>query len=123
MMKNVSDIICIICPLACRISVAVDDEGRLIEVANFQCKEGKEYAVAEYRAPMRVLTTTVIVGKSRHALVPVRTNRVILREKLFDCMQHLARIKVEPPLKVGDVIVKNILNTGSDIITTRELLD
>jgi CxxC motif-containing protein len=103
--------------------VAVDDEGRLSEVANFQCKEGKEYAVTEYRSPMRVLTTTVIVGKSRHALVPVRTNRVILREKLFDCMQHLSRIKVEPPLKVGDVIVKNILNTGSDIITTSELVD
>jgi CxxC motif-containing protein len=122
-MKNVSDIICIICPLACRVSVAVDDEGRIVEIANFQCKKGKEYAVAESRAPMRVLTTTVIVGKSRHALVPVRTNRVILKEKLFDCMQHLARIKVEPPLKVGDVIVKNILNTGSDIITTSELLD
>ncbi len=122
-MKNVSDIICIICPLACRVSVAVDDEGRIVEIANFQCKKGKEYAVAESMAPMRVLTTTVIVGKSRHALVPVRTNRVILREKLFDCMQHLARIKVEPPLMVGDVIVRNILNTGSDIITTSELLD
>ncbi len=123
MVKTLNEIICIIWPLACRISVVVDDEGRLIEVANFQCKEGKEYAVAEYRSPMRVLTTTVIVGKSRHALVPVRTNRVILREKLFDCMQHLSRIKVEPPLKVGDVIVKNILNTGSDIITTSELVD
>jgi CxxC motif-containing protein len=123
MMENVSDIICIICPLACRVSVAVDDEGRIVEIANFQCKKGKEYAVAESRAPMRVLTTTVMVEKSRHALLPVRTNQAIPREKLFESMHHLAEIRVKPPLKVGDVIVKNILNTGSDIITTSELLD
>jgi CxxC motif-containing protein len=123
MMKNVSEIICIICPLACRVSVAVDDEGHIIQIANFQCKKGKEYAVAEYRTPLRVLTTTVIVEKSRHALLPVRTNRAIPRKELFDCMDHLATIRVKPPLKVGEVIVKNILNTGSDIITTHELFD
>jgi len=122
-MKNVSEIICIICPLACRVSVTVDDGGRIVEIANFQCKKGKEYAVAEYRAPMRVLTTTVMVEKSRYALLPVRTNRAIPREKLFDSMHHLAEIRVTPPLQVGEVIVRNILNTGSDIITARELLD
>jgi CxxC motif-containing protein len=123
MMKNVSEIICIICPLACRISVAVDDEARIIELANFQCKKGEEYAVAEYRAPLRALTTTVMVEKSRHTLLPVRTNRAIPRKELFNCMDHLARIKVKPPLKRGEVIVKNILNTGSDIIATHELID
>jgi len=123
MMKNVSNIICIVCPLACRVSVAVDDEGHILEVVDFQCKKGKEYAVAEYRTPMRVLTTTVIAEKSRHTLLPVRTNRVIPRGKLIDCMNYLAKIKVEPPLKAGDVIVRNILNTGSDIITISALLD
>ena len=123
MIKNVSEIICIICPLACRVSVMVDHEGNIVELANFQCKKGKEYAVAEYRTPLRVLTTTVMVEKSRHALLPVRTNRAIPRKELFDCMDHLARIRIKPPLKVGEVIVKNILNTGSDIITTGELFD
>jgi CxxC motif-containing protein len=123
MMKKVTEIACIICPLACHVSVAVDDESRIIEVTNFQCKKGKEYAVAESRSSRRVLTTTVIVEKSRHALLPVRTNAAIPREKLFDCMDHLARVRVEPPLKSGEVIVGNILDTGSDIITTRELID
>jgi CxxC motif-containing protein len=123
MMGNVSEIICIICPLACRISVAVDDKGRIVELADFQCKKGKEYAVAEYRTPLRVLTTTVLIEKSRHALLPVRTNRGIPRGKLIDCMNFLANIKVAPPLKAGNVLIKNILKTGSDIITTRDLLD
>lgn len=123
MIKNVSEIICIICPLACRVSVMVDHEGDIVELANFRCKKGKEYAVAEYRAPVRVLTTTVMVEKSRHALLPVRTNRAIPRKELVVCMDYLARIRVEPPLKPGEVIVKNILNTGSDIIATHELFD
>lgn len=122
-MKNVSEIICIICPLACRVSVAVDDEGRIVKIKNFQCKKGKEYAVAEYGAPVRVLTTTLRVEKSRHALLPVRTNRAIPRRELLGCMNQLARLRVEPPLKAGEVVVRNILNTGSDIITTRDLID
>jgi CxxC motif-containing protein len=122
-MKNVNEIICIVCPLACRVSVAVDDQGHILEVDGFQCKKGKEYAVAEYRSSRRILTTTVIAEKSRHALLPVRTNSPIPREKLFECMDHLARVRVEPPLKSGEVIVRNILDTGSDIITTRELTD
>jgi CxxC motif-containing protein len=73
MMKKVSEIVCIVCPLACRVSLAVNDEGRIIEVTNFQCKKGKEYAVAEFRSSRRILTTTVIVEKSKHALLPVRT--------------------------------------------------
>jgi CxxC motif-containing protein len=123
MMKNVNEIICIICPLACRISVAVDDEGRIVELANFQCKKGKEYAVAEYRTPLRVLTTTVMVEESRHALLPVRTNPAIPRKELFASMNYLAGIRVKPPLKAGEVVVKNILNTESDIIATQELFD
>jgi CxxC motif-containing protein len=123
MTKHVSEIICIVCPLACRVSVAADDERHILEVDGFQCKKGKEYAVAEYRSPMRVLTTTVIATKSRHALLPVRTNRVIPRGKLINCMNYLAKIKVKPPLKAGDVIVRNILNLGSDIIAVGTLLD
>jgi CxxC motif-containing protein len=123
MIKNANEIICIVCPLACRVSVAADDEGHILEVKNFQCKKGKEYAVAEFRLSRRILTTTVIVEKSRHALLPVRTNSAIPREKLFDCMDHLARVRIEPPLKTGEVVVRNILDTGSDIITTWELID
>ena len=76
-MKKVTEITCIICPLACCVSVAADDEGRIIEVTNFQCKKGKEYAVGEYRSSRRILTTTVVVEKSKHALLPVRTNSAI----------------------------------------------
>lgn len=123
MTKGVNEIICIVCPLACRVSVATDDGGHILEVDGFECKKGKEYAVAEYRSPMRVLTTTIIATKSRHALLPVRTKSPIPREKLFECMDHLARVRVEPPLKSGEVIVRNIFGTGSDIITTQELTD
>jgi CxxC motif-containing protein len=123
MTKNVNEIICIVCPLACRVFVAVDDDGHILKVDGFECKKGKEYAVAEYRSPMRHLTTTIVAERSRHALLPVRTSRVIPRGKLIDCMNYLAKIKVEPPLKMGDIVARNILGTGSDIITTRELIE
>jgi CxxC motif-containing protein len=36
-------------------------------------------------------------------------------------MKVLARVRVKPPIKLGEVIVPNILDTTADIIATSEL--
>ena len=121
-MTKEMEIICIMCPLACPVKVTVDDRGNALDVANNQCKEGKSYAVAECKFPGRVLTATVIAEGSHRALLPVRSNKPIPKERLMECMKSLSKTRVKPPIKMGQVIVADILGTGADLIATDELL-
>ena len=120
-MAKKTEIICIMCPKACRIRLTVDNEDNITEVSNHQCKEGEKYAVAEYKFPGRVLTTTLLVEGSARKLLPVRTNKPIPKSKLMEVMYFLCDLKVKPPIKIGQVVVTNIMDTGSDLIATSNL--
>ena len=37
---------------------------------------------------------------------------------MFDCMKVINEAKVSAPVKIGDVVIKNILGTGVDIVAT-----
>lgn len=120
-MTKASEVICIMCPLACRITVTLDEKGDVLKVADNQCKRGEEFAAREAKFPGRVLTTTLIAEGSTHGLLPVKTNKPIARSMLMDCMCYLAGVKVKPPVKAGQLIVRNILNTGADVVATGEV--
>ncbi len=115
-------IICIVCPLACNMTVAIDDEGNATSVTDNQCKEGKKHALNECEFPGRVLTTTVLTESNVCKLLPVRSNRLFPKDRLMECAHFLAKVKVKPPVKIGQIISPNILDTGADIISTEELL-
>jgi CxxC motif-containing protein len=121
-MPKKREIICVVCPLACCVTVSIDDEGNVLKVTNNQCKEGKEYAVNECKFPGRVLTTAVLTESSVRKLLPVRSSKLIPKERLMDCAHFLSKVKVKPPVKMGQIISRNILNTGVDVISTDELL-
>ena len=114
-------IICIGCPLGCRGKVIVDDNGEALEFEGYGCKEGEEYAGVEVKSPVRTLTGTVIVESEIRPLLPVRTNKPISKEKLKECMKILARVRAKPPIKLGEVIVPNILHTTADILAAADL--
>lgn len=121
-MSSIQEIICIECPLACRIRLTLDDTGEIVEFADYQCKMGKKYAEQEYKAPRRVLTTTVRTAGSARPLLPVRSDRPVPKDMLRQCVRFLASISVKPQLRMGDVVASNILGTGADIICTDDLL-
>jgi CxxC motif-containing protein len=117
-----NEIICVVCPLACLVTVSIDDEGKVVKVADNQCKEGKGYAVNECKFPGRVLTTTVLTESSVRKLLPVRSNKLIPKGRLMEFAHFLAKVRVKPPVKVGQIISRNILDTGIDVISTDEVL-
>ena len=121
-MVTVREIICIQCPQACRVQVHIDDKGAMEEVSGYQCKEGKAYAAQEYESPRRVLTTTVKTEGSARQLLPVRSQRAIPKDMLGQCVQVLSKKRVKAPLKMGSIIVADILGTGVDIVCTDDLL-
>ena len=120
-MAKETEIICIMCPLACRVTVTIDDKGDVLSVADNLCKEGEKYAIAECKFPGRILTTTILTEDSVRKLLPVRTNLPIPKERLMEVMRSLAEIKVKPPITMGQSIVTNIMGTGADLVATDEL--
>ncbi len=113
-----TELTCIGCPMGCRLSV---DEENDYAVSGNQCKRGAQYGKDELKNPTRVLTTTVKAEGGIHGRCPVRTQLPIPKSMMFDAMRVLSKVKVEAPVKLGQIIVENILDTGIDVIATRDL--
>ena len=113
--------ICIGCPLGCRVTLTIDGKGVVAGFAGNKCKEGEKYVLEEYTNPVRTLTATVLTEGSSQPLLAVRTSRPIVKTKLAEGMAVLAKVRVRPPLKIGDVVVPNLLDTGADIVASGNL--
>ena len=113
-MKN---IICTLCPKGCRLSVDLDN----MTVSGNNCPRGVQYGISELTAPMRTLTSTVKIDGAICRRCPVRSSADVPREKVADIMKLLDTVELNAPVKLGDVIFDNVLDTGADIIVTRNL--
>lgn len=117
------EIICIGCPLGCRTTLRINKQHEVVEITGYKCKEGRQYVLEEYRNPVRILTLTILTEKSGCPLLPVRTNRPILKSKLKEAALTLGRLRVKPPIQAGQTILSNLLDTNADVIATDDLFD
>jgi len=116
-------IICIACPLGCHIEVSEDKSVSGYKVTGNQCKRGEKYGIKEMSNPTRLLTTTVKLRNSYLKRLPVRTNSPIPKGMISKCMREISKIEASAPIKTGTVLIKNILNTGVDIVSSRSISD
>ncbi len=110
------EIICIVCPKGCHIKVDEDNN-----ISGYSCPRGLQYAQNEITCPQRTLTSTVKIISTEIARLPVASNGDIPKNMMFAIMDELAKIEVKAPIKLYDVIIKNVLQTGVDIIATRSI--
>lgn len=113
---------CVICPKGCSISVDWEEDGDkkvVREVKNNSCPRGYNYASSEVVHPERVLTTTIRVENGTLSYLPIRSRVAIPKETLLLAMDEIRKMVIQAPVKMGDVIIKNILNTGVDMIASR----
>lgn len=115
------EMVCVSCPIGCAITVELDDNNDVISVTGNTCKRGDAYARQECTHPERMLTSTVKVDGGRLPVVPVKSAKPIPKEMLFDCMTEINKVTLKAPVEIGDVVLKNILNTGIDIVATNEV--
>ncbi len=113
--------ICIICPNGCEIEVDYSGD-RIEKITGNLCDKGIDYARKELFFPERGLTSLVNVKNGSLPLVSVKTSKPIPKEKIFKVMDELADIWIEAPIKIGDIIVKDILGTGADIVATKNIV-
>ena len=110
-------VICTSCPLGCRIKVSV--ENGMISISGNRCRKGYDYALEELKDPKRILTTSVKVTNGEIPLVSVKTSSMIPKRLIPQIMSKIREIEVEAPIELGDIILKNIMNTGADLVATR----
>ncbi len=117
-MKCEKEITCIVCPNGCKLEVICKDT---VIVKNALCPKGEEYARNELMNPQRSVTSTVKVCGGVLPLVSVRSNRPVPKEKISEVVQLLKGVELKAPVKFHQTICSDILGTGADIITTREV--
>lgn len=119
-MSKKERIICVNCPRGCKIDLTVEAE-QILEITGNRCPKGEKYARSEFKCPTRILPTTVLVKGGKLPLVPVKTAQPIPKDKLEEAMKVLAEVEIEAPVELGEVVVEDILKTGVNVVTTRDL--
>ncbi len=112
------NLICIVCPRGCHLTI---DENK--NVSGNSCPRGVNYAINEITCPKRILTSTVKLVSKSLARLPVITSEEIDKNIIFDVMKELNKVEVKAPIKMHEIIIKNVLNTGVNIISTREIIE
>ena len=112
------ELICINCPLGCRLTV---DDGDLVDikVTGNTCLRGVKYAVSEVTAPKRMVTSSVPVTGSLVSRISVKTNNPIPKEKIFDVLKLIKTVHATAPVSIGDVLYKNLCD-GVHLVATSE---
>lgn len=113
------EMICICCPMGCRLTVEKTADG--YSVTGNNCPRGKAYAIDEMTAPKRMVTSSVPVDNGNYKTVSVKTSVSVPKELIFEALKTLGGVRLDAPVKIGDVVVKNVLGTGADFVATRNV--
>jgi CxxC motif-containing protein len=108
---------CILCPVGCELEV--DRAGDGLEVRGSQCEKGIGFAEEEILHPMRNLATSVPLRRTASQMVSVRLSGPVPRDMIFPVLAEIARLRPDPPIRRGRILISNVLSTGVDVIATR----
>ena len=119
--EGIKEIRCIVCPTGCLVHVE-NVNGELV-IEGHSCNRGEEYAREEFIAPKRILTTTIRVENGFLPLIPVRSDKPLPKERLQEALKEIAITEVKAPIKMGEVLIKNVLGLDTNIIASRDLAE
>jgi CxxC motif-containing protein len=119
-MPETDKVICITCPKGCRLDVTREGD-TILKVDNCGCKRGEEYVKAELTDPRRMVATTVKIKGGVHPLLPVYTAKPFPKPRIRELLNALQQVELKTPVGMGDVVVKDALGTGIDILASREM--
>ncbi len=114
------ELICIVCPRGCSLTVELDGE-EVQRITGNACPRGADYAVSECLHPVRTLTTTVRAENG--AMVPVKTDAPVPKERLLELIDVTKRVKAVLPVRMGDILIKDIAGIkGVNLVATKPVL-
>lgn len=110
------DMICIVCPIGCRITVTEKDGEWIAE--GHTCSRGRDFAIREATNPTRSLTSTVRTADSKQPRLPVKTDGEVPLRLIPEVMAQINQVTQRSPVHMGDIILSNVSGTGVNIIST-----
>ncbi|MBU5439268.1 DUF1667 domain-containing protein [Tissierella sp. MSJ-40] len=113
------ELVCIVCPRGCRLTITKESNDYIVE--GNKCNRGRIYGIKEITNPTRVVTSTVKFKNGLLPRLPVKTNGPIPKRLIKQCVEEIKRIEVDYHVKVGDIIIKDILHTGIDVVSTKTM--
>jgi CxxC motif-containing protein len=118
-MADKTQIICITCPMGCRLDVT-HEGNTVVAVQGNACKRGLEYAQSELADPRRMVTTTVRVQGARHPLLPVYTSAPIPKALVFDLLKTLRKVDLGAPVAAGQIVLADAVGSGADVLASTD---
>lgn len=106
--------ICIMCPMGCPLSIR--QEGEEIIVEGNTCKRGDAYGRDEFSSPKREITT--LVNLKSGGVASVKTSDCVPKHRIMDVVGAIGKITAPDDVKIGDVVLADILGLGVDIVVT-----
>lgn len=113
---------CKVCPVGCNLIIKEDKSSpsNYIVEGN-RCNRGKEFGIKEVKEPSRVLTSRVLLENGPMNRLPVKTTDIIPEDLVDECMEIIKETKISAPVKKGQIIIKDILGTGVDVVAARKV--
>ena len=111
------ELICIICPRGC--TLTVDTDLTPVSVSGNACKRGEQYGRDEVLNPTRTVTSIVRVSNREDTMVSVKTSCAIPKDKIMDVMAAIRSAKACAPVRIGDVIIHDLF--GANIVATKDI--
>lgn len=111
---------CINCPRGCLLHVEEVD-GEFVVTGN-TCIRGHDFAISEMTCPKRTICSSVKTIFADVPVLPVRVSADIPKERIFDVMAEINKIMLTERVGRGDVIIRDVLGLGADVISTSDVL-
>ena len=113
---------CVVCPIGCELHIEFDPEDifpEQIKVSGNSCPRGEKYAKSEIVNPERTMTSTVKLNSKILPVLPVKTDKPISKDKIFDAMHIINRLSVSVPVNAGDIICEDFTDKGINLVACR----
>jgi CxxC motif-containing protein len=114
------EMICISCPIGCRLSAEGMSEED-IRISGNQCPRGEIYGKEEILSPKRVVTATVAVESALIGRVPVKTDTALLKQHIGPLLDKLYSLNLKAPVSCGQTIIEDVAGTGVKVVATRSV--
>ena len=67
------------------------------------------------------LTTTVKIKSETSKLLPIKTDRAVPVKDIEEMMEKINSMELEPPVKIGDIVIEKICGKKVNLIATKTI--
>lgn len=108
------------CKNNCTIEIIKNNNS--IKYDGYKCSKGLSYAKLNFAEESKIVTARATLTNGKMSKIPVRTTSEIPFGLIADVIKLIENTKVEAPVEKGTIIIKNVLNTGADVVVQRRVV-